>query len=235
MIRIAIVEDEEQSFLILKKHIEEFSRKTGYQFSSFWFKDGLNFISDYEPNYDIVFMDIKMPHLDGMKTSKKLRELDKNVALIFITNMMQYAIKGYEVNALDFMLKPVKYFDFEMKMDKAIEYFNKNQDDSFTIDVGEVKIKIPISEILYIEVINHTLIYHTEKSDYETYGQLKKMEEILKNKNFARCNNCYLINLRHITEVHSNYIIVGKDNITVSRRKKKEFMELLTNYMGSGI
>ena len=66
-----------------------------------------------------------MPYIDGMKTSRKLREVDQNVALIFITNLMQYAIKGYEVNALDFMLKPVKYYDFEMKMNKAIEIYPK--------------------------------------------------------------------------------------------------------------
>lgn len=235
MIKIAIVEDEEKSVLILQKHIERFSKKTGYQFSNLWFRNGLNFIDDYKPNYDIVFMDIKMPHLDGMEVSKKLRELDKNVALIFITNMMQYAIKGYEVNALDFMLKPVKYYDFEMKLNKAIEYVKKHKNDTIVIDMGDITKVVQVSDILYIEVMNHKLIYHTEDGEYETYGQLKKIESDLRSKNFSRCNNCYLVNLRHIKEVYPSYLVVGKHEIQISRRRKKTLMEELTNYLGSGI
>jgi len=235
MIRIAIVEDEEQSVKGLKKFLEQYSQKTGILFSSVWFKDGFQFISDYEPNFDIVFMDIKMPHIDGMETSKRLRKLDPNVVLIFITNLMQYAIKGYEVNALDFMVKPVKYFDFEIKLNKAIEYVNKHLEYGVTIDIDDMKKKLRISEIYYIEVLNHKLIFHTERGNYETYGQLKKMEEELKNKNFSKCNNAYLVNLRHVTEIHPNHIMVGKDVVPVSRRKKKEFMAQLTNYMGGGL
>jgi DNA-binding LytR/AlgR family response regulator len=235
MIRIAIVEDEETSVSILKKHLERFTIKTGCQFTILWFSNGLKFISDYKPNYDIVFMDIKMPHLDGIKTSQKLRELDKNVALIFITNMMQYAIRGYEVNALDFMLKPIKYYDFEMKLNKAMEYVKKHSDETVVIDIGDITKVIQLSEILYIEVLNHKLIYHTENGDYETYGQLKKIEDELKNKNFSRCNNCYLVNLRHIKEVYPSYLVVGQHKIQISRRRKKELMEQLTNYLGSGI
>ena len=235
MIRVAFVEDEEQCVIGLKGHIEKFSQNTGLLFSSVWFKNGLHFLSEYEPNYDIVFMDIKMPYIDGMETSRKLREVDQNVALIFITNLMQYAIKGYEVNALDFMLKPVKYYDFEMKMNKAIEYIQKHQNDSIAIEIGDGKKKIQLSEIFYIEVHNHTLIFHTEKGNYQTYGQLSKIEEKLKDKNFSKCNNCYLVNLRHVTETHSDFIVVGTDKVMVSRRKKKEFMELLFNYLGGGI
>ena len=234
MIRIAIVEDEEQSVQIIQKHLTTYCHSTGHQIKTIWFKDGLDFISDYENTFDLVFMDIKMPHLDGMSTARKLRDIDQTVALIFITNMMQYAIKGYEVNALDFIVKPVKYFDFEMKMNKAIEYIRKHRNDSISIDVGDIKVILPVSEIYYIEVLNHTLIFHTIKGEYKTYGQLFKMEETLQNNNFARCNNCYLINLRHINEVHPNHIIVGGDTIQISRRKKKEFLEQFTNYMGSG-
>ena len=234
MIRIAIVEDEEQSVQTIKQHLALYCRNIKHQINSFWFRDGLEFISDYKNNFDLVLMDIKMPHLDGMSTARKLREKDQTIALIFITNMMQYAIKGYEVNALDFIVKPVKYFDFEMKMRKAVEYIQKHRNDNITIDMGDAKVITPLSEILYIEVLNHTLIYHTMKEEYQAYGQLFKMEEMLANKDFARCNNCYLINLRHVNEVHPDYIVVGQDKIQVSRRKKKEFMELFTNYMGSG-
>ena len=230
MIRIAIVEDKEHSFYAIKEHLEKYSKKTNRQCKTTWYKNGLDFISEYSANFDLVFMDIKMPHLNGMDAAKRLREIDQTVALIFITNMMQYAVKGYEVNALDFIVKPVKYFDFEMKMNKAIEYIQKKQDDTITIDSNNIKIVIRLSDLLYIEVLNHTLIYHTKKGDYATYGQLFKMEEILKTKNFVRCNNCYLINLRHVDEVHPDFLMVGNHEIQISRRKKKEFMKTFADF-----
>ncbi len=235
MISIAIVEDEESCANTIKRHIENYSQKSGQTFKVFWFSDGLKFLIDYKANYDIIFMDIVMPNLDGIKTSKKLREIDQSVALIFITNMMQYAVKGYEVNALDFMVKPVKYYDFEMKLIKAINYIDKNYDDKITITMVDAKIKIRISDIYYIEVFNHKLIYHTENGKFETYGQLKKVEGLLAGKNFYRSNDCYLTNLRHVNEVYSDHIVVGKENIQISRRKKKEFMEQLTEYLSGGI
>ena len=116
-----------------------------------------------------------------------------------------------------------------------MKYIQKHQNDSIAIEIGDGKKKIQLSEIYYIEVHNHTLIYHTETGNYQTYGQLSKIEEKLKDKNFSKCNNCYLVNLRHVTETHSDFIVAGKDKVMVSRRKKKEFMELLFNYLGGGI
>lgn len=231
-IRIAIVEDDSQCVKVFRELLDKYSQKKNYNFIVEWFKNGMDFISDYEPIYDIVFLDINMPHLDGIETARMLRKQDNNVALIFMTNLVQYAVKGYEFNALDFMVKPLKSFDLEMKLNKAIDFTMSNHDRSILLNMGDVLKKISVFDLLYIEVINHTLIYHTEKSVYKVYGQLKKIEEELVNLNFYRCNNSYLINLRHVMEIHGDYIVVGKDRVPLSRRKKKEFMIKLAEFMG---
>lgn len=235
MIRVAIVEDENNAAEILEKHLKEYANKKSIEFLITRFESGIDFISQYQPIFDIVFMDIKMPHLDGMETAKKLRTYDSKVALVFITNMIQYAIKGYEVNALDFVLKPVNYFEFEMKMTKVTEYVSRHKQKFITVELEDSLKKILLSDLEYIEVINHTLIYHMKDKFFEAYGQLKAIEKILYDENFFRCHNSYLVNLNHVMEVYQDYILVGKHKLPLSRRKRKEFMKQLADYMGGGI
>lgn len=112
MTRIAIVEDEAAVREQLAGYVQRYTRQYGTQFEVTMFTDGVEILEDYRPVYDIIFLDVEMQHLDGMETARRIRELDSDVLLIFITNMAQYAIKGYAVGALDYVLKPVPYFAF---------------------------------------------------------------------------------------------------------------------------
>lgn len=235
MIRVAIVEDEKDCMEVLKDYLRKYSAKTGTKFSIDWFANGVNFIGNYEPVYDVIYMDILMPHLDGMEAAKKLRQYDGKAALIFVTNMAQYAVKGYEVDALDFIVKPVKYYDFEMKLQKALNYIEKQRSQALLIDLGDVKRRISLFEIYYIEIVDHTLIIHTTQGAFNTRGRLKRMAEELKEHNFEVCHQSYLVNLRHVLEIHPDHIIVGQDQVPMSRRCKKPFLKRLTNYLGGGL
>ena len=125
MITIAIVEDDKKSAKILQDYILRYSEEKQEPLAVECFENGLNFISDYKASCDIALMDIEMPHMNGLDTARKLREFDSQIPLIFITNMAQYAINGYEVQALDFMVKPIEYFNFSLKLDKAIRICKK--------------------------------------------------------------------------------------------------------------
>lgn len=109
MIRIAMVEDEAAVREQLMGYVQRYTRQYGTEFSVTEFADGVDILENYRPVYDIVFLDVEMKHLDGMETARRIRALDADVVLIFITNMAQYAIKGYAVGALDYVLKPVPY------------------------------------------------------------------------------------------------------------------------------
>ena len=151
MIRIAIVEDDESSAYLLQNYKERYQQTHKTDCQLVFFKNGLEFISDYLPVFDVIFMDIKMPHLDDMEAVKKLRNIDKDTALIFITSMAQYTIRGYEVNALDFILKPVKYYDFEMKLNKAIHYIEKHKDTKITVNSGDMIKRVSVRDLYYLE------------------------------------------------------------------------------------
>ena len=91
---VAVVEDEKRERELIKKYLASFGEERGVVFNVYEFEDGLSFLSDYKSIYDVVFMDIEMPHLSGMEAAKRLRKLDDKVALVFITNMAQYAVGG---------------------------------------------------------------------------------------------------------------------------------------------
>ena len=109
MLRIAIVEDEASVRETLKSYIERFSEETGEHHVISEFQDGDEILDGYSAEYDLILLDIQMKRIDGYETAKKIRALDEDVILVFVTNMADYAIKGYGVRAMDFILKPVEY------------------------------------------------------------------------------------------------------------------------------
>ena len=125
MIRVAIVEDEAEIREQLMGYVQRYTRQYGTAFEVKTFADGLEILEDYRPAYDLILLDIEMKHLDGMETARRIRELDPEVMLVFITNMAQYAIKGYAVGALDYVLKPVPYFAFSQQLRKAEEQLRR--------------------------------------------------------------------------------------------------------------
>lgn len=119
MVRIAIAEDDPAYRATLEEYLDRYRRENGLEAEVTTFSDGLALTEGYRPVYDLLLLDIEMPNLDGMSAAEKIRSSDPEVVIIFITNMAQYAIKGYQVDALDYVLKPVSYAAFAFKLKKA--------------------------------------------------------------------------------------------------------------------
>ena len=234
MLSIAIIEDETAAAEMLISFINRYGKENGEEYGIVRYETAVAFLDNYKPVYDIVFMDIVLPKLNGMEAARKLREIDKSVTLIFVTNMVNFAVKGYEVGALDFIVKPIVYDLFLMKMDKAVDVVKNRNCPNIVIQYdGAIKV-MPLSDITYIEVIRNTIIYHTTQGIYRLRSSMKEVENILSNENFVRCNVCYLVNLRYVKEVKGDTVTVDKDHLHISRARKKQFMEALTDYLGRG-
>ena len=234
MIKIALVDNDNQLAGQMKFLVDCFVEETGIECALTRFSSGVDFISDYNPVYDLVFLDIDMPLMDGLETAKRLRRVDQDLPIIFVTNMLQMAIRGYEVNALDFIVKPLNYCTFEQKMKKALEYIKRNNCHSLVLKTSDGFKRVYIRDIKYIEVFGHSLIYHTIQEDIQVRGVLSKVETELEQYHFLRCNNCFLINLRYVEGFTATSVIVDGEEISISRRKKKEFTEGLADYLGGG-
>lgn len=234
MVSIAVVEDDEKQIEQTERYIRDFGKETGQTFNVTVFRDGLALLDRYKPIYDIVFMDIEMPDLNGLDTAKKLRELDSAVIIMFMTNMQQYAIRGYEVEALDYMVKPVGYFTFALKLKKAIKKLGRSAEAFLSIPQENGIMRLETSRIRYIEVINHRLVYHTDDGKYEARGSLTETENKLAQYDFSRCNHCYLVNLRAVQGIRGNMVVIAGEELQISRPKRKAFLDDLANFRGRG-
>ncbi len=232
MIRVAIVEDDDIVREQLTDYVQRHTRQYGTEFEVTVFPDGLDLLDEYRPVYDIIFLDVEMKHLDGMSTAERVRALDSDVVLIFITNMAQYAIKGYAVGALDYVLKPVPYFAFSQQLQKAVTQIKKRTRHYLAVPVDGGLRRLDASAIYYLESEGHRVHFYTEEGDFSSPGSLKTFEEKLSARPFARCNSGYLVNLAQVRSVQQNVVEVGLFELQISRPKRKTFLAALTDYIG---
>lgn len=229
--KLAIVEDTREHMERLQNFIEQYRSEHSEPLQVFTFSDGLKFLDAFKNGFDIVFMDINMPYINGMETAKRLREIDKNTCLIFITEHSSYAVNGYEVSAFDFILKPVEYERLKEKLTKAIEFVRKNDRGKLYIKNRDVFRMIKISDIHYIESEGHKVIYHYADENFEAWDSLDEVEKRLPADCFARCGKSYVVNLAAVVSVNGNELtLVNGDVLLISRLRKKEFIERLTRF-----
>lgn len=227
MVNIAVVEDNEREREILTEYLKRFSP----QFAIEVFSSAVIFLTDYTPKYDIVFMDIDMPCLDGMSAAAKMRKLDDRTCLIFVTNLAKYAIKGYEVQAFDFMVKPLTYANFAMKLTRALNHLQAKTEREILVKSGVNTARIAVGNIQYVEIRAHKITYHLVDRDVISYGTLKDAETLIGDRLFVRCNTCFLVNLRFVDAINDNCAVIGEERLLISYPRRVEFKKALTDYL----
>lgn len=232
MIKIALIEDEEKDRNTIKSYLKRYEEEKSVSFAVTEFFNAVTFLTDYAPVYDVVFIDIQMPHMNGMEAVERLRKIDESVPVVFITNMSNYAIRGYSVDAIDFMVKPVVYCNFSVMLDKVSRIL-KRQTDEIILQTPTDMRRLAVSDIIFVEVIGHKVIYHTEKEEIEIWKSLREQEAKLLPFGFARCNNYCLVNLKYVDKISGNTLTIGGRTQTITRTKKEEFMKKLVAYWGN--
>lgn len=233
-IKVIIVEDDKDAAAVLEEYLARYGETKGVNFDVRKYNNVSLFLANYNNSADLILMDIELPDGDGMNAIAKLRERDGEVAVIFVTNMSQYAVKGYEVRALDFIVKPVSYGNFSVKLAGAISVIRSRVGKDIWISNKEGKTCIRSTRIKYIEVNKHVLVYHTLDGDYTQSGVLSNVQSELEGEPFSLCNRCYLVNLRYVTAVKQFDVFLGEQKLQISRPKRVTFMRDLNNYLAKG-
>ncbi len=230
MLEIAIVEDEEKEAARLGVFLDRFSQENGVVLHHIWHSSAAAFLDGYQCQYDLILMDIRLPDMDGMKAAQRLRELDSAVVLIFFTSLAQYAVQGYSVDALDYILKPVNYPAFALKMRRAVERCRQKRERWLLLSTNSGAVQLQEFELYYVEIFDHHIRYHTRQANYDAYGTLKSVERSLPCSSFFRCNNQCIINLRYVTKIDGSTVVVDGREFSISRLRKKAFMEQLHRF-----
>lgn len=236
MPKIVIVEDEQQHADRLVALLHTYQEKhPSVVFEIKHCNNPHRFLAEYACDADIIFLDIQMPNIDGMTVAKKIRAVDNRVMLIFTTALAQYAIAGYEVQAFDYILKPLGAEIFDIKLTRALRALNQSHDEEW-IDIStkaETR-RIPVNQVTYIEVDNHDILIHSRTEVFRHWGSLREYEQKLSGMHFARCNTCYLVNLKFVRCIQGDSVQVGGDVLSISRSKRKEFLIAFAKYKGGG-
>lgn len=230
MINICIVEDEREHFELLNNYINDWAKKNSLETNVSYFCDGIDLVDEYKGQFDIIFLDIQMKHLNGMVAAEKIRKLDNDVVISFITSTVQYAVQGYAVDALGYVLKPVSYVAFEKLFEKAVERVKTKQKKVYIKVICEdLHLKLDCKNIYYIESSRNNVIVHCRDGNYVTTGPLKRYEETLNEQGFSKCHNAYLVNLSHVEGVQKEEVLLSDGSrLPISRARKKFFLAELT-------
>ena len=227
--RIAICDDEERYRIELKTILNKLLINADLNIDTF---DDGNILADAfaASPYDLVFLDIEMPALDGITLAKKIRSRSENVFIVFLTSHIEYALEGYEVNALRYLTKPV---DIE-KLKEVIRYVQEKQGSSRQIIIKEdgEEILIDINDVIYMESMNQKVRIVTAKGEHVIRYNIGDFEEQLKNDGFFRIHRGYLISLSKVKKLSGNDVILdGGETLPVSRSNVKPLKEALYTYV----
>jgi len=233
VIRIAVVEDEPQQVDLFCHLLEKYESDFHISLCVSSFLEGDEFLDRFSPgDFDILLLDIQMPRIDGMTVAKKVRQVDDHILIIFITNIVQYAVQGYSVRAMDFIVKPLVYPTLVEKMNRAIEQLNEKSTNYVCIKtLAGVKI-FDLKDIACVEILARKLLIHTLTETYQCNETLQHIEEKLNDARFFRCHAAFLVNLQHIKQIESSQVIVANRKVPVSRYRHKGLLDALTKYLG---
>ena len=227
--RIAVCDDEERFQAQIRDLIEKIYNSLDVIVDVF--SDGKKLLERYDANpYDVLFLDIEMPSMDGITLAKKLRERSENVFLVFLTSHVEYALEGYEVNALRYLTKPIR----EDKLREVLKYVmekNSGKRQLMIKSEGE-ELRLNVSDILYFEAQNQYVMIYEKKGAHLVRANMADFEEELKDDGFFRIHRGYLISLSKVRKIAKSDVIMENDvALPVSRNNIKPLKEALYSFV----
>lgn len=234
MLKILILEDDELHAKNLLQFLKQFEQEhPDFHYTVKHYSQPIELLSDYQSDTDLIFVDINLPDMKGIDVAKRIRDMDQQVMIVFITSLTQYAIEGYSVRAFDYILKPLSYPLFERKLTRALQLlFTKDNTLYISVRTKNGCMRLPADSILYIEILNHDVTLHTDQGTITHWGSLSKYEKLLQGAHFARCNSCYLVNLKFIQQIDQDSVEIANQRLAISKSKKKAFLAALAQYKG---
>ena len=235
MYQIAICDDDQSFIQDLKINLERYAVDTGREFCFFEFHDGTELLENYQPDFDLIFMDIKMEKLSGLKTAEEIRKTDSTVGLFFLTSLSQYVWKGYEYGAINYLLKPMKYGRLKMELDRFFSRYQGREEGYLSFSNDNGKYKVLYKNLRYAETQKRNVLLHFDGQEQVIYKNMKEMASLLETqRQFARCHASFIVNMAYVKSVENlEAVLTTGERVPVSQPKRREFMAKLADFWGA--
>ena len=198
------------------------------------FSSGTEFVQAYKDkhDFDVIFLDIEMHGLDGLETARAIREYDQQVVIVFTTRMAQYAVAGYEVDAISYLVKPISAESFSLAWRKIERIISSRADVHIALVTTDGNLYVKTSDIYYMEVRSHKLYYYTAHGVLTAWNSLKAAFTQVENSNFALISRYNVVNLAHVNKYDpvSGDIMVHDTLLHVSRSARREISNKLLEF-----
>lgn len=236
MFNIAIVEDDRKENQRIKDIVLRYAFENSLDIKVTSFYEGISLLENYNPIYDIIFMDIVMPGMDGYSVCKRIRKVDNKTRLVFLTSMSDYAIKGYDVQAVAFIEKPYTETVLTNRLNKIIRDIKADEGKYLLIKEKTSTYKVDIRDISFVEVNGHMSTFHTTDKDIIERKKISDVYAELKEYDFIQISAAIIVNPIYITSIDEKESTISIDDVVLpmSRSKKKDVINRFNLYLAKG-
>lgn len=235
MLHIAAVDGDPSALERLQRLLAQYQAQRGISAELSIFRGGEQLLEHYRPVYDVIFLEIELSGMNGMEAARRIRQLDQDTAIIFLTHLAQYAIQGYRVGALDFLLKPADYPGLSAALDRAVRLAEARPPARIVLAQPGGAVRLEVRQIYYVEIQDRHLHYHTDQGEYILRGSMRQAEQQLAGCHFVRCNYWYLVNLHHVTAIKRDIVVAAGHELTISRRCRSAFLAAVAGQSTGGV
>lgn len=233
MYRLLIVENEPEEAEVLMRNFERYSNARGVQFRISWLKSAVEFLCN-PAEYDCLFLDIDLPGVNGMEAAQMVRVYDQATPIVFVTNLAQYALHGYEVDAVDFMVKPISYPNFCAHMDKIMRAVDNARGASMAVQTRDGTRVVELRDLELVEVKGHYLTYRLASGEcLQSHGTLRGFEEDCAHPALIRVSNSAVVNAQNVVAIRGREVsLASGGTVQISHGCKKQAAVDFANYFG---
>lgn len=235
MIRIAICDDNQLDIVKLEKSIRYCFLNFELDYTITTYSTGGLFSYEIQKKeFDIVFLDVFLGSSDGIEISKKLREINCNTIIIFMSSEKTEVFRSFDASPIAYLLKPLSYEVIYKTLEKALKKLKIEKGYKFSFHCSNGYYTLLTDDIIYFESNLRIVNVQTKTNRYRFYGKLAEIEKVLEDKNFVRCHQSYIVNMQYIQKIEKNciYTITG-ETIQISRGKSQAVKEKMIEYIGS--
>ena len=229
---IAICDDLEVDRKILIDMLNRYFTEHNSLVNITTYSSGEDLISDFKhQNFDLIFLDIYMSKLNGIDTAKEIRKKDDNNILVFMTTSTDFALDAYDLDALQYLIKPIIYDKIKKILDKCLKQFATNMRFIKILEDG-YPIKILLNDIYYIDVYDKNCFIHLKDKVIKTYTSLTNLLNLLENSSFLKCHRSYIVNMLYINEMLSNdFILKNGEKIPITKNDKLNLKQTYLDFV----